>query len=452
MIARRTPARHGRVILVVLVSLWIGCAPARPGVVTPSPPEAAAGRAVPSLPPAPMPVPATPVVPPTDHTPTPTPTVMITSPIAAGALAEAGTIVLRDARGLLYRYEGASGTLARLTSTSAWTVVREVPDGAYEVGSHGAVLFVPWQGETRDAHCGRGGYVSVDPAGSCASAWPGADGGVFVRYAYEDTARRILPGDWAPAGVEWHPDPRRLALLRYTPDATGYQIRGHNALWMLEADGRLRKVYEPCCGSKAIVRMQWAPRGDRLATLLSSGCAGCDGRDGNPLQLVDPESGVVTDLGVTPGDRSAFRWSPAGALAFVRGTSERRPDAVLMLRDPDGSTRELDNGGFAPAWDSEGERLVWARADGSARVIRLGGADHETITCPGLRIEGARFAADGHGLLLLCRKEDPRFDRFELWYASGSSVVPLVRDLGGTSRGLAPDLFDIVAWSGGAGR
>jgi hypothetical protein len=238
--------------------------------------------------------------------------------------------------------------------------------------------------------------------------------------------------------------------LRETRDRYGYQVRGHNALWMLEPDGKLRKIYEPCCGSTTLGGLRWSPGGRVLAASLSTGCAGCDGRAGHPLQLIDPSSGAITELGVTLGDGWAVRWSSAGALAYVQGTMERRAEAVLTVRLPDGTVRLMERGGYAPAWDPTDDRLAWARADGSVRIASLeaGGKD-EFVNCPGMRIDGVRFAADGKALLLLCRKDDPSFDRFELWYASGGSVTQLVTDIGGTLRSIARDLYDTVAWSRG---
>ena len=410
---------------------------------------------LPVLTPAPKPVPTPSAsgassLSPTGPTPTPTATVRIVPPVAAAALPEAGTLVVRGDGGTLYRYEGLAGTLERLTGVSAWTPLQETSDGVYEMGLQGGVVYVPWHGPATIVPCGGGNAPSVSPIGACASVGSGPDGGGFARYPGESEPRRILLPDWRPQAVAWDPDSRRLALLRFTTDAFGYQARGHDALWMLEVDGRLRKVYEPCCGSNGIGSMRWSPAGDVIALLLSSGCAGCDGEGGNPLELIDPISGQRTVLGPTPGGTADFSWSPSGAIAFVRGTMNKRSDATLIARWPDGAERELDTGGYAPTWDALGERLAWARSDGTAVVLHLSSGERSSLTCAGGSIVGARFATRGDGVLLLCRRADPILDIFDVFLSSGGRVVPVVTDLGGGFRYLPPDIRQLVAWHEGA--
>lgn len=468
---REMDPRHGVLLFALNAALLVGCVPASRDVQPPSarpvepaptstarppgaPPQPAGtppqpGGATPQPADAPQPPPTPRAATPIGPTATPVPTVVYEAPVADRAVPELGTLVLAAQDGHLYRYDGAAGSIEKLTSLSAWRVLRQTRDGAYFTGLHGGVLFVPWHGQPAVVPCGRGLFVDISSGRACASLGFGPDGGVFVKYAEEVVARRILAPDWRAEGLAWHPDSRRLALLRLTRDAAGYQIRGHNTLWMLEPDGRLRRVYEPCCGSMQVAGLQWSTDGRTLAVSLSSGCAGCDHRDGNALKLVDPVSGRVTDLGTTTGSAA---WSSAGSLAFVQGTPEHSAAAVLSVRAADGTVRPIESGARAPAWDAAGRQLAWADARGNARILEVASGRSQTIACPDRQVEGVRFSTDGSGLLLLCRREDPTYDRFELWFAKDGNAVRLVTGVGGRFRSSAPDPFDFVAWSNGAAR
>lgn len=438
-----------RPLLVLGLAVATACAPTSVDL-SPSP------RPVTSTPsvarPVPTPVPTTPTSTPaaTAYIATPAPTVRIVPPRAAGIVPEAGTLIVRGDGGTLYRYDGTTGTIEQLTSISAWTPLQETVDGVFEMGLQGGVVFVPWRGSPSVVACGSGASPSVSRIGACASVGFGSGGGAFARYPSEAVPRQILPADWQPQAVAWDPDSRRLAVLRFTTDPAGYQVRAHDALWMLERDGSLRKVYEPCCGSNGVGLMRWSPSGDLLALLLSSGCAGCDGEGGNPLELIDPVTGRLTVLGPTPGITADFSWSPTGAIAFVRGTLNTRSDAALIVRTAGGTERQLDTGSYSPTWDATGERLAWARPDGSAVVLDLSTGERTTVRCGDQAVVGARFANTGNGLLLLCRRADPNLDIFDLFFESGGRLKAVVTDLGGGLRSVPQDIRQLVAWDSGA--
>jgi hypothetical protein len=442
-----------RHLLVLVLAIGAACTPASVDPA-PSPRSAPAtatvARRVSTATPSPAPTPPASTLSPTGPTAKPAPTVRIIPALAVGSVPEAGTLIVRGAAGALYRYDGVAGTIEQLTDVSAWTPLQETAAGVFEMGLQGGVLFVPWRGAPSIVACGSGASPSVSRIGACASVGFGTAGGAFARYPSEVVPRQILPADWQPQAVAWDPDSRRLAVLRFTTDPAGYQVRAHDALWILERDGSLRRVYEPCCGAKGIALMRWSPSGDLLALLLSSGCAGCDGQGGNPLELIDPVTGRLTELGPTPGGTADFSWSPSGAIAFVRGTLSARAEAALIVRTPAGAERQLETGSYSPTWDPTGERLAWARPDGTAVVLVISTGERTTVTCGDQAVVGARFANSGNGLLLLCRRADPNLDIFDLFFETGGTLKAMVTDLGGGLRSVPPDIRQLVAWENGA--
>jgi hypothetical protein len=383
------------------------------------------------------------VTPAATHVPTTTPA-GAAAPVSAGAFADVGVLVVRDPQGTLYRYDGARGGVERLTRLSAWTLVRETDRGAYWVGTHGGVEFIPWHGDPRDVDCGQGQYVAVSAADACASSsyWTGA----FARYPSEAAARLIVPPDWQPNSVEWQPDSRGLAMTRFSTDRIGHQLRGQNTLWLLQPDGQIQRVFAPCCG--AVWRVRWSSSARTIAASLTTGCAGCDEREGYDVVLLDAQAGATFDLART--EDGIVRWSRHDALAFVHGTRAQADHAVLSVRYPDGRVRELDLGGFAPVWDDTGERLAWVRSDGTARLLEVGSGDTQTRWCaePGMLVEGVRFARTGDGLLLLCHGDTPR--RLEIVYSTSERSVLVLSGLGWPPMTSTNGPIGAIAWSEGA--
>jgi hypothetical protein len=121
------------------------------------------------------------------RTPGPTPP----PPVALGAAPEAGTLVIRDGLGTLYRYDGATGSVERLTTLSAWIVAHETDLGTYELGLQGGGVFVPWSGEPLPIGC-QGVILSIAVTGTCASRSFDADGGVFVGAGRGPTRGRLV--------------------------------------------------------------------------------------------------------------------------------------------------------------------------------------------------------------------------------------------------------------------
>lgn len=383
----------------------------------------------------------------------PSPTVHIVPPVSGGPLPEAGVLVVRDAVGTLYRYDGATGAIERLTPLSAWTIARQTASGVYEIGTHGGALFVPWSGAPRTTACSDT-IIAISATGACVTQRYDPVAGVYVHYP-PAPAVRILPADWGAGIAEWDPSSRRLAITRTVDQRC---MRCLNALYVVDADGTPRLLYDTHDRTAvgqfgAVARMLWSSTGDLLVASLSTGCAGCDSTGGYPLLLLDPASGARVELGTTPLMDQDVAWSANGDLAFASGTFDRRAAAMLELRRRDGRVSDIDRGGIDPAWSAGGDRLAWVRSDGTGAVLDLAAGERKPVRCADGRVAGIQFAADDAALLLLCRLPGTDLDRYTIRYVDGSRDTVLVDGVGGGLAYIIPaDFFGIAAWSRGVPR
>lgn len=423
-------------VLVVVLTAACTSATVPPERATPPIPEPTAIRDV-TFPP--------PVNGPT-VTPTPGPTPP--PPAALGAAPAVGTIVIRDGFGTLYRYDGAAGSVERLTALSSWIVARETGAGAYELGLQGGGVFVPWSGDPTPIACD-GVILAIATTGTCLSRSFGADGGVFV--SADGRGRLLLPPDWGAAMGQWDRGGRQLAVARITDTRC---MRCPSTLWVIGSDGTPREAYDPCCADpdrgRTVSGIAWAPDGRSIAVSVTTGCAGCQGAAGAGLAVVDVGTGAVTGLGPTPVAVGSSAWSVTGMLAFVRGTQNTPTTNVLELRDAEGAVRPLDPGGYSPTWDASGGRLGWATADGTAVVLDIATGAREIAGCGGQRVSALRFDAEGTGLLLVCSPGVAPYELAELHYSSGGRDLPLLRYWRNVGPFYASDLSLEIAWSRGA--
>ncbi len=398
------------------------------------------------------------------------------APVAEYAAPEAGVLFLQGADDWIYRYDGPTGDLRRITRHAR--IALTTRDGAYAEGLEGGLVLLRWDGTIETIDCGPGRFQTITATGACLSHDESRR--VWVRLPGEPIARLLLPADWGADYVELSPDARRVAVLRSTPGAT-FDARLHNALWMIEPDGTPRRLYEPAGSTAFVFSLAWSPDGQWLTVWEQPTVSASWTADGDRLLLVDTTNGAITDLGTTLVNQR-LQWSADGRLAYVRGGDRQTwLDKQLVVRAPDGTVRvrtDATHVGLAPAWMTRPDGalgLLWVEAEvgngnGGVYVFGTGpGARYGMVSddlqsarrLPFPRIvEGLRPSADSRVALVLVRRPTapPLRDEYgalELWLTKppGGGIatqVRLVSGLGGLAFGFygsQPSLFDLVAWS-----
>lgn len=402
-------------------------------------------------------------------------------PISAGAVAAAGVLYLWGADDGIYRYDGATGALARVWGAS--TLASETAYGPYVLGRHGGITLLRWDGTTEPT-CPSGSFAAISIRGTCAFIGVGGDSAVYVDRG--SGAQTLLPADWGATTFAWSPDGAELAIIRSErrPDPVpALEPLWRNTLWHLDRHGALTKIFDSRNGLSSLFGLRWSF--DRRVSVweiaTTSNSLAADGV-ATSLHVVNVDTRDHLDLGTTLGMRAWAQWSLDGRLAFVSGGGrETWGNKQLVVLEPDGTRRVVagDLGrtsgaaraAIAPAWQpvfGTPARLAWIedaaesigassdyfRGVGPAAqriaVLQTGNA-LVTLSCPGLVTEGVRWSADGSAALLLCRAPGVDHHALQIWYAPiGGTPRPLVTglgDLGFGYYGLQPSLFDIVAWS-----
>ena len=399
--------------------------------------------------------------------------------VSAGVAPGAGVLFVAGADDWIYRYDGSTGDLRRVTRHARIGLATR--EGAYAEGLEGGLVLLHWDGTVETVDCGPGRFQTMTASGACLSYLVQDSREVWVRLPNETTARLLLPGDWGAGQIALSPEGRRVAVLRSKP-GTSFDARAHNALWIIDADGTPRRLYEPKEPNAFLFYLAWSPDGRWLTVWEQPIVSNSLMADGDRLLLVDTTDGTVIDLGKTLVARGWLRWSADGRLAFVRGGDRQTwLGKQLVIRSPNGTVRVItddDHAGLAPAWvPGAGGTLglTWVEApvgDGNGGVYVAGtgagaryGVVSDDLRSPGHRlpfagiVEGLRPSGDAALTLVLVRHPSaPGRDEYgalELWLmkppGSGTSTqVRLITGLGDLAfgyYGLQPSLFDLVAWS-----
>lgn len=414
--------------------------------------------------------------------PSPTASPPGAAPVSSGAVADAGVLYVWGADDGIYRYDGATGALARVWGMS--TKAGETANGPYVLGRHGGITLLRWDGAT-EPKCPSGSFAAISIRGTCAFTGEGGDGAVYVDRGVGGV-QMLLPADWGAGSYAWSPDGSELVIVRNERRADpvpALEPLWRNTLWHLDRHGALTKIFDSRKGLSSLYGMKWSFDGRvafwEIATTSNSLAA--DGA-ATTLHVVNVQTGANVDLGTTLGSRAWAQWSADGRLAFVSGgwrqTWENK-QVVVLERD---GTRRVVSGdlglakvasraAIAPAWQpifGPSARLAWIegpaggieaspdyfRAVGpiAQRVAVLeASGGRSQLTCPGLVTEGVRWSADARAALLLCRAPGVDQHALQVWYAplggTPRALVTGLGDLGFGYYGLQPSMFDIVAWS-----
>jgi hypothetical protein len=392
-------------------------------------------------------------------------------PVSAGAVPEAGVVYVWGADDGIYRYDGATGALARVWGAS--TLARESAYGPYVLGRHGGMTLLRWDGTTQQV-CGGGNWSDLSTRETCAFTGSGGDAAVYTSSTGKDGApvsQQILPADWGAGLFAWDGSGLELAIVR--DEAQPEPVRQHSTLWVMDLrHGRLKKVFDSASPTSYLYGLKWS-NDRRLAFLEMDSTSASPAADGLNIHLrvIDVDTGRTTDLGHVT---QMARWSSDGRLAFVRASDRftwTRKDLAVL--DRDWNVTVVAGGGstiaLAPAWQPvfQGARLAWIEAPDTTEccqryVAGLGPSAQRTaqldtaagrvqMSCPGMVTEGVRWASDGRSVLLLCRAPGVEYHALQVWYAPvGGTPRALVTGLGDLAfgyYGLQPSLLDITAWS-----
>ena len=382
----------------------------------------------------------------------------------------------------IYRYDGATGALARAWGMS--TLSSETAYGPYVLGRHGGITLLRWDGTT-EPKCAGGSFAAISIRGTCAFTGVGGDAAVYVDRGITGV-QMLLPVDWGAGSYAWSPDGLELVIVRgerRTDPVPALEPSSRNTLWHLDRRGTLTKIFDSSNRVSFLYGLKWSFDG-RVAFWENATTSNSIAADGGAttLHVVDVHTRANMDLGTTLGSRAWAQWSVDGRLAFVSGGGrETWGNKQLVVLERDGTRRIVAGdlgqiGGsaraaIAPAWQpifGTPARLAWIegpaggigaspdyfRAVGpiAQRVAVLETlSGRSQVTCPGLVTEGVRWSADASAALLLCRVPGVDQHALQIWYAriggTPRALVMGLGDLGFGYYGLQPSLFDIVAWS-----
>ena len=435
----------------LLVAACGTTAGAQPAVVLAAPSATTAPTDVPVLPP-------------------PTASPGVPAPVSAGAVPDAGVVYVWGSDDGIYRYDGSTGALIRVSGAS--TLARESADGPYVLGRHGGTTLLRWDGTTQQV-CGGGNWSAFSTRGTCAFTGSGGDSAVYTSSTGQDgspVSQMILPADWGAGSFAWDGNGLELAVTR--GESRPEPVRWHSTLWVMDVGhGSPRKIFDSASPTSYLSILGWSGR--RIAFLETDSTSASASADGANLHLwvIDADTGRKIDLGhviYRP------RWSSDGRLAFVRGGDRFTwTHKELAILDRDWNVSVVAGGvttiALAPAWQPvySGARIAWIEAPDTDEccvryVAGLGpsaqrvavlvtAAGQKRMSCPGMVTEGVRWASDGRSVLLLCRVPGVEYHALQVWYAPiDSAPRALVTGLGDLAFGYygkQPSLLDITAWS-----
>jgi Tol biopolymer transport system component len=196
----------------------------------------------------------------------------------------------------------------------------------------------------------------------------------------------------------WSPDGRQLAYLSLQG--------GVQSLWLMDADGRNRRVINiAATGDAETAALAWSPRGDSIAFTALVG-------NRQSIFTVDVASGAQRQITATGSSASSPAWSPDGSEMVFAWSLVANQD--IFIADVDAATQPLmretevqrvtsDYGMDAnPAWSPDGEYIAFfSTRDGNSNiyVYDLATQDLRRITYNAARNITPAWSPDGSALL-----------------------------------------------------
>jgi WD40 repeat protein len=132
--------------------------------------------------------------------------------------------------------------------------------------------------------------------------------------------------------------------------------------------------------------LSWLADGSRLAITRTPND---DPYAASTLELLDPESGQLTELGTVPLIYSVPSWSPDGSRIAFGGDGEPTSPGIAILDLADGSFIQLtDDGGHGydavngPIWSPDGSLIAYQAYDGTGNDVLVVRVADGTVTSP----------------------------------------------------------------------
>jgi hypothetical protein len=337
------------------------------------------------------------------------------APRVLGRASEAGGVIFATSGGV-WRYDGTGGTIARLGTRG-----RPTADGRqFVVVGDDARLYLA------DAALGTIGELA--PAAAIDADWIG--GGKPMVFIDSETVTWYL-------GVRAQTVPVAGArYVRLSPDGHRALIgtaTNANTLTLVDLSSLTPRNLLSVPASQAISPAAWSPDSRFFAYFIRSSAAA----PRVDLQVVDVETGAVTELGASPGASSDLRWAAPHWLAYVAGGQpETWSNKTMRVWAPERGLRDVTGAneiGLNPSWSADGRRLYFIRAgigypdpvdfsagramgDRRVAIFDLASGNVDALPAQADVTEGVRAARSG-GLLL--RVSRPRA-------ASASPIGPPV--------------------------
>ena len=177
---------------------------------------------------------------------------------------------------------------------------------------------------------------------------PGYNGAIFVVAHPGAPSRRLTDRTFDDSSPSWSPDRRRVAFVRSTSLARGFQI------WVMNADGT---------GARQITRGRvdgapaWSPDGRWIAFR--------GGTDRADVFVVRPDGTGRRNITRNPAGVGALdpTWSRDGTrIAFKRSATPAGTGVYSIGLDGHG-LRRLARDGYEPDWSPDGRRIAYIRRD-----------------------------------------------------------------------------------------
>jgi hypothetical protein len=162
------------------------------------------------------------------------------------------------------------------------------------------------------------------------------------------------------ARLEWSPDGSRLLIT-----AHGLGAAGLAGLWLVPLEGEATVIVEPFSSQHPLIA-RWSPTGEAFAYLREGEAWMYSLSSAQSISLTSLSQNPIIESS-EPYDRaSGLAWAPSGTMLAleVTGNFPSPFSGIALLDLASGETRLLVNGGQAPGWAPDGERVTFQNVMG----------------------------------------------------------------------------------------